>query len=389
MTMDPIRAHYRLHSAGGDDGVRPSASVLERAEAIAREQTLEVPSRAAPPGIEAGFLGRVLDVVPDAAGPPGSTRVVIEYAPALFDGSLTQLLNLVWGNVSLMDGVVLADLELPAWLLRNFEGPRLGIPGIRRVVGNVHSRPLVSSALKPVGMDAAALAALAGSLARAGVDIIKDDHGLTDQEMAPFEARVRAVQEAVAEANARTGGHTTYFPHVTAPTEELAARVTTAREAGCGGVVLCPGLTGMDTMRALAAQDTGLAIMAHPSHANTSPNADRGIAPDLLLGTLWRLAGADAVIYVNAQGRFAWPVEACLAVNRRARAALGPLLPAFPVPAGGIQAADVGHWFRLYGPDTLLLVGGSLLESPDVEAAARDVVEAARTAGVAAGGAAR
>jgi len=387
MTPDPIRAHYRLHPTGGGAAARSSASVSERARAIAREQTLEVPTGAASPGIEARFLGRVMDVVPDAEGPPGRARVVIEYAPALFDGSLTQLLNLAWGNVSLMDGVVLADLELPAWLLDGFGGPRLGIPGIRRLVGDVRDRPLVSSALKPVGLDVAALAALAGSLARGGVDIIKDDHGLADQEMAPFRARVGAVQDAVEEANARTGGHTAYFPHVTAPAEELSARVALAREAGCGGVVLCPGLTGMDTMRALAARDTGLAVMAHPSHANTSPNATRGIAPDLLLGTLWRLAGADAVIYVNAKGRFAWPLEACLAVNRRAREALGSHLPAFPVPAGGIQAADVRHWFRQYGPDTLLLIGGSLLESPDVEAAAREVVEAAREAGETARGA--
>ncbi|MDT8342294.1 MAG: glycine--tRNA ligase subunit beta, partial [Longimicrobiales bacterium] len=217
-------------------------------------------------------------------------------------------------------------------------------------------------------------------LAEAGVDVIKDDHGLTDQGMAPFGARVRAVQAAVDEANARTGGHTVYFPNVTASADALYGRTDAAREAGCAGVVLCPGLTGMDAMRALAERDTGLALMAHPSHANTSPNADRGIAPDLLMGTLWRLAGADAVIYVNAQGRFAWPVEACLAVNRRARAPLGPHLPVFPVPAGGIQADDVAHWFRLYGPDTLLLVGGSLLEAPDVEAAARRVVQAAREA---------
>jgi len=137
----------------------------------------------------------------------------------------------------------------------------------------------------------------------------------------------------------------------------------------------------MDTLRWLAERDTGLAIMAHPSHANTSPNAHRGIAPDVLMGTLWRLAGADCVVYVNARGRFAWPVEACQAVNRRARQPLGPHLPVFPVPAGGIQAREVRHWFDLYGPDTLLLIGGSLLEAPDVEEAARTVVEAARKAG--------
>jgi ribulose-bisphosphate carboxylase large chain len=103
------------------------------------------------------------------------------------------------------------------------------------------------------------------------------------------------------------------------------------------------------------------------------------------MGTLWRLAGADCVVYVNARGRFAWPVEACLAVNEAARAPLGSHPAAFPVPAGGIQAAEVDHWFDLYGPDTLLLIGGSILEADDVEGAAREVVAAARVAGGRAG----
>ena len=373
MTAQPVRAHYRLQALPGED---PAS----RAQAIAREQTLEVPSGAATPQIERELLGRVVACEPAAPGPGESSRIVIEYAPALFDGSFTQLLNVAWGNVSLMDGVLLTDLDLPGWLVEGFSGPRFGIPGIRRMVGNVMDRPLVSSALKPVGLGVEELARLAGRLARAGVDVIKDDHGLTDQALAPFAERVRAVSDTVAEVNAATGGRTVYFPNVTAPVEDLMPRVEQAKAAGCGGVVLCPGLTGLDAMRFLAEADTGLAVMAHPSHANASPNADRGIAPDLLMGTLWRLAGADAVIYVNAQGRFAWPVEACLAVNRRARAPLGPHLPAFPVPAGGIQAAEVGHWFRTYGPDTLLLIGGSVLEAPDVEAAARSVVDAAKEA---------
>ena len=122
-------------------------------------------------------------------------------------------------------------------------------------------------------------------------------------------------------------------------------------------------------------------IMAHPSHANTAPRAAHGIAPELLIGTLWRLAGADCVIYVNARGRFAWPLETCLAINERAREPLGSHRSAFPVPAGGIQAHEVDHWFRSYGPDTLLLIGGSVLEAGNVSSAARALVDAAHRAG--------
>lgn len=368
-----VIAGYRIGVAGGEDPRR-------RALDIAREQTLEVPSGAAPRDVEERLLGRVLDVRPDATG-GGTFRAEIAYGHELLDGSLTQLLNVVWGNVSLMDRVRLVDLDLSDAVLAALPGPRFGIAGIREMVGGVQRRPLVSSALKPVGLEVDALVDIAVRLTRAGVDVIKDDHGLANQATAPFRERVQRINDAVRETNERAGTHAVYFPHVTGSVDGLVERVAFAREEGCRGVVLCPALVGLDTLRVLVEGDCGVAVMAHPSHSGTSPNSEGGIAPDLLLGTLWRLAGADAVVYVNARGRFAWPVEACRAVNLRAREPLGTHLPAFPVPAGGIQAADVAHWFETYGNDTLLLIGGSLLEAPDVEAAARAVVEAAHRAG--------
>jgi len=384
--LAPLRATYRIELAAGE-------SAEERALAIAREQTLEVPAGAATPDIEARYLGRLAAVRPrlegDGAVPDGESagivEVMLDYPEPLFDGSTTQLLNVVWGNVSLMDGVRLEALDLPPWALESFPGPRFGIDGVRALAGNTFARPLVASALKPVGLRTDELVALAKKLARAGVDVIKDDHGLTDQRMAPFTDRAIRVAEAVREVNAATGGHTLYLPNVTGGLEAMPERAALAAEAGCPGVVVSVGLVGLDALRSLRDSGPKLAIMAHPSHANTSPNARRGIAPDLLMGTLWRLCGADCVVYVNARGRFAWPLEACLAVNERARSPLGPHAPAFPVPAGGIQAAEVAHWFDLYGPDTLLLIGGSVLEAEDVEGAARSVVEAAHAAGESAG----
>lgn len=370
--MSVLRARYRL------SGVDP-AHVHRRALAIAREQTLEVPSGAATPEIEAALLGRVLSATPHPDG-TDAFAVEIAYPLDLFDGTLTQLLNVVWGNVSLMEGVRLENLHLPDAILTRLPGPGHGIRGIRERVRDGDGRPLVSGALKPVGLSVDELADLARRLVRAGVDVIKDDHGLANQKLAPFEPRARAVAEAVADENARTGHRALYFPNVTAPLDQLVRRTEVARDAGCPGVVVCPALTGMDALRVVREMPDAPIVMAHPSHADTAPGARRGIAPPLLIGTLWRLAGADCVIYVNAGGRFAWPLETCRAINARAREPLGAHHPSFPVPAGGIEANEVEHWFRSYGPDTLLLIGGSVLEADDVEAAARAVVEAAHRA---------
>jgi ribulose-bisphosphate carboxylase large chain len=367
-----------------DDGPRG------RAKALARESTLEVPEGVASSRIEAELLGRVVDVRSAAAhgGPatafaagalekPDAHVATIHYPVGVLDGGLPQLLNVLHGNVSLLPGVRLIDVTLPAGVLDGFGGPRFGIEGVRERVGAPAARPLVAAALKPVGRTTAELARLAAAFARAGVDVVKDDHGVTDQASSPFAERVGTVADAVAEVNAATGGATAYYVNVTGPVERIPERVGRAAEAGCGGVLVAPGLVGLDTMRAVAESEPLLPIMAHPSRGDVGPDRDSGISPEVWYGLFYRLAGADVVVYVNAGGRFAWSLETCQALNGRLRSPLGRLRSSLPAPAGGVDAADAPRWFERYGPDTLLLVGGSLLAHDDVEAAARRLVEQA------------
>ncbi len=370
---DVVRAVYRLAPLGGDD----VASFTARALALARESTLEVPVGVASASIEGGLLGRVIGVEPDA---DGAATARIDYPAAVLDGSLPQLLNVLHGNVSLLPGVRLVDATLPESVLEAFAGPRFGIGGIRDRL-DAHDRPLVAVALKPVGLQTSELAELAAAFARAGVDVIKDDHGVTDQAPSRFSDRVGAVAKAVAEANAATGGRTAYYVNVTGPVDTMGERVEQAAEVGCGGVLVAPGLVGLDTMRALADAEPALPVMAHPSRGDVGPGRDSGVSPEVWYGLLYRLAGADAVVYVNAGGRFAWSIDTCQGLNRRLRAPLGRLRASFPVPAGGVSASDAPSWFERYGTDTLLLIGGSLLAQDDVEGAARRLVEQAHAAG--------
>ena len=346
---------------------------LSLAASIAREQTVEAPPGVGGDRLQARMLGRIERVDP---GRGGGWLARIAYPLEATTTELTQLLNVVYGNVSLMDGVRLVGLELAPAVLRSLPGPRLGIAGLRALV-RVPARPLVSAAIKPIGLSSSELAGQAAAFARAGVDVVKDDHGLSVEGSAPFVERTRVIGEAVADANARTGGRTAYLPNVTGPLDTLGERLERVAALGLAGVVLCPSLMGLDALRRVAAAPRALAVMAHPSHAQTAPGRTEGIAPAVLLGTLYRVAGADIVVYVNAGGRFSWPEETCHAVNRRLREPLEPLRRAFPAPAGGVNAADAGHWFARYGPDTMLLIGGSLLVRRDLEGAARRLVEAA------------
>ncbi|PYP10968.1 MAG: hypothetical protein DMD56_07775 [Gemmatimonadetes bacterium] len=248
--------------------------------------------------------------------------------------------------------------------------------GLRELTG-ARGRPLLCTALKPLGLTAPQLAQLAYGFARAGIDLIKDDHSLADQTTAPFRERVERCQEAVARANDATGGNALYFPNVTSGPVGMLERAGVARAAGCRGVVVNALPAGLGAVSAIAAA-TGLAIMSHPSLAGAFFQPAHGISPEVLLGDLFRVAGSDGVIYPNAGGRFTFSEATCAAINARLRGPLGPVSPSFPVPAGGIDAARVPHWIDRYGADTIFLIGGSLYAQADPTTAAERLVAAVR-----------
>lgn len=367
---DGLVATYRLSCAS-------EREAAELARAIAREQTVEVPPGVGGDALQARMMGRIERLDP---GPGTGWDARVAYPLEATTAELTQIVNVAYGNVSLMDGVRLVGLAMSSTMLEALPGPRHGIAGMRSLAG-APRRPLVSAAIKPIGLSSAKLARLAAAFARAGVDVVKDDHGLAGQHAAPFGERVEVVAEAVAAANAATEGRTAYFPNVTGPLDSLEERLEKVAALGLRGVVLCPSLMGLDALRWVATGPHPLAVMAHPSHAQTTPGRADGIAPDVLLGTVYRAAGADIVVYVNAGGRFAWPEQTCHDINDRLREPLGSLRRALPAPAGGVNDTDASHWFARYGRDTMLLIGGSLLVQKDLEGAARRLVEAAGGAG--------
>jgi len=358
---EDLRVHLRLRLRRGE-------GLAEKARAIAHEQTVELEPRHIPAQLRSRVPGRVAGV---AATGSRSGRATVAYDPELARGDLPQLLNLLFGNVSMQSGVRIEAIDWPEALLATYAGPRHGIAGLRELAG-VPRRPLLCAALKPLGSSAESLADLAERLARGGVDLVKDDHSLADQSFAPFPERLRRCSEAVARANAATGGSALYLPNLTAPADRLLERAALARAEGCLAALVSPLLVGLDRVAEVAAA-TGLALIGHPSLTGGLLGRSHGIAPALVWGDLFRLAGCDGVIYPNAGGRFAFPLSECRRVARHLRRSLGALRAAFPVPGGGIDARRMVHWREVYGDDTIFLLGGALLGAPDVTRAAAEV----------------
>ncbi len=348
-----------------------AAEAPEWAERIALEQTVELPRHLAPQGwIRDEVIGRLERC---RALSERATEVQISFPVEATAFELTQLLNVVFGNSSLNAGIRVADIALSPQLQQTFQGPRFGLTGLRERLG-VESKPLLMSALKPMGLNAEQLAKLAYDFALGGVDIIKDDHGLSDQPWAPYEERLKRCVEAVNQANAQTGGKSCYAPNVTAAPGEMTQRALAAKELGAGAVLISPGLCGFEGMRALSRNvDFGLPIVSHPALLGgfvTHPQ--NGMTHGLLFGKLQRVAGADSSIFPNYGGRFGFSREECLEIATSCLQADDTLAAMLPTPGGGMTAERVVDMREAYGDDVMYLVGGGLYGmSPDLVANVR------------------
>jgi S-methyl-5-thioribulose 1-phosphate isomerase len=352
-----------------------AADPAARAALVAVEQSHELPTELAPANAVRDSLAHVRTVVRRPGRPALAT---VDYPVDLAGGELGQLLVLLLGNVSLQDGVRLVDLTVPARLAAVLPGPRLGVAGVRTLVGEPE-RALLATALKPVGMTSEQLADLAYDLAAGGLHVLKEDQGLADQPWAPFAERVPRVAEAVRRANDDTGGRSAYLPAVNGSAARFAEQVHFARREGAHGVLVLPGIAGFGALARAAELFEGGIVLAHPSFlGGFTASASHGIAPDVLFGTLLRLAGADATIFPSWGGRFSFTREQCLAIADAARRPLHGIAPALPVPGGGMSIGRAPELLAAYGPDTLFLIGADLQRGGDPRLAAEHLVAATR-----------
>ncbi|MBN1266188.1 MAG: hypothetical protein JXA25_11885, partial [Anaerolineales bacterium] len=302
------------------------------------------------------------------------------YAWETCANELTQLLNVIFGNISIQTGVKVLDFNLPDKADQIFEGPRFGTAGLRSR-HNAADRPLIASALKPMGLGSRELAQMAYEMALGGVDIIKDDHGLSNQVFSPFEERVKYCCEAVQKANQQTGESTAYYPNITAPGNQLIDRAGMAAEAGAGGLLFSPGLTGWDTVNWLRSEGFDLPAMAHPTfHGTYILHGDIGLTHAVQYGKLARLCGADSSVFPNYGGRFSFSREECLSIKHSCLESFNTFKPIFPAPGGGMKLQRIEELISFYGKDVILLVGGDLHRGENISAASRQFRDTAEQA---------
>jgi ribulose-bisphosphate carboxylase large chain len=354
----PLHVIYHVRS--------DAKSIEQRAHAIAVEQSVEMPITAIDDDtVLSEIVGRVEDIAEQESG---LFTVRVALSTKTVGGDAGQLINMLFGNTSLQEDVVLYDVAFPPDMIEAFAGPRHGLHGLRRRVG-AEKRALTCSALKPQGLPPTKLAELADHFAAGGIDYIKDDHGLADQAYAPFAARVAAIANAL-RASGREQA-TRYAPSLSGDLDAMRKQIRQALDQGVEAVLIAPMIAGLSNFHRLVCEHPGVAFFAHPAMGGAR------IAPEVLFGKLFRILGADAIVFPHYGGRFGYSLDTCRRLAGNALDEHAGMRPAVPVPAGGMIRERVPEMLDFYGADVMLLIGGGLLEAREKLAeATADFVEA-------------
>lgn len=371
--MDRFSVVYRLFAAS-------HAEAENFADAIALENTVEIPRDVVPNGyIEDVVLGKVVSVAKESEQ---TYLGEISYHIDAVGTELPQLLNVIFGNASILKGVKVIGFKFNSDVRDLFPGARFGAKGVRTLIGK-DTGGFVCPVIKPQGSSTQELSDLCYKTAVAGADIVKEDHGLSNQKNSMFKSRIPECAEAVAKANAERRamgepGQAIYLANIGGHGDEVEELAFYAKEHGAGGILLIPGLFGFDAIQRLARNESfGLPIMAHPSFLGPYVlSDDTGFSHGSLFGDLMRLAGADISVFPNYGGRFGFTKSQCRNIIERCFASDGSGKPILPSPGGGMTLDRLDELFATYGEDSVYLIGGSLLrQRENIGNAIREMVE--------------
>lgn len=295
--------------------------------------------------------------------PSGRSLATVAFPEANVENDIGSLLTMIFGKYSMAGPAKVAAVRLPDSYGIH---PNFGINGIRSWI-NVRGRPLIMAIFKPaLGLSADDHAKILEDVARAGLDIIKDDEIMGDLPVAPTLDRLAACRKAIDRVQKDTGKALMYAVNVTGKADTLLERARQLVAAGANALLLNVLSYGFSTLEALAQDPTvGVPIFAHPALAGAMCGApDYGLSYSVVLGTLMSYAGADAVLYPAHYGSLPFEAneEAKIRDELRRR-------DVFPVPSAGIHPGIVPRALGDYGTDVILNAGTGIMDHPDGPAA--------------------
>jgi ribulose-bisphosphate carboxylase large chain len=330
---------------------------------------------------------------------PNSGFVWLAYPLEHFDTkNLLQILASIRGNIYGLNELLslrFLDIWLPKRLQKLYPGPKFGLPGIRKRVGtNKSKRPHLGTIVKPkVGLSPKEWAKVAYEAYIGGVDFVKDDENLVDQEFCPWEERVYEVLKVIEKVEKETGRVVVYSPNITDTYTRMLERMDHLKEIGWDWAMLDVYMIGYSALQDIVSDLHNNNIMIHAHRAGHTAETRGAFGVEYnVFAKLWRLIGVDQLHTGTGVGKMEGEPamirhygDICRE-NRSAEALHlyslgfewdGKIKPLMPVASGGLNAGLIDALLEIYGRDVVMQFGGGIHGHPGgTRSGAKSVLDA-------------
>lgn len=320
--------------------------------------------------VKAKHRARVIGVYELPNGESGENKadaiIQIAFPHLNFGHKISQLFATILGNNSSMGLVKLLDLNFPKEYIEGFPGCKLGVSGIRKVLG-VYGRPLLCNMIKPcTGIAPQVGAKLAYQAALGGADMIKDDELLADTPFSPIQERVSVFMGELRKADEIKCEKTLYMLNITDRPDQMVEHALRAIDKGANALMINYMTVGFDAVRMVTEhKDIQVPVLGHCTMSGAlSAHALTGVDVSLLVGKIPRMIGLDAVLIYAPMGRFLLEETKYQQIVNMHLQDFYHLKPVFPLPGGSIHPGVVRKIVRMTGHDCIISAGGGIHGHP-------------------------
>jgi ribulose-bisphosphate carboxylase large chain len=330
---------------------------------------------------------------------PTAGFVWLAYPLEHFDTkNLLQILASIRGNIyglSELESLRFLDIWLPKRLQKLYPGTKLGLKGIRKRIGTEKTkRPHTGTIVKPkVGLAPKEWAKVAQQAYLGGVDFVKDDENLVDQDFCRWEERVHEVLNVIDKVEKKTGRKLAYSPNITDTYARMLERMDHLKDIGWDWAMLDVYMIGYSGLQDIVNElhKNKFFIHAHRAGHTAETRGAFGVEYSVF-AKLWRLIGVDQLHTGTGVGKMEGaPASVRLYgdICRKNKAPAAEHLfslgfdwspginPIMPVASGGLNAGSVDALMEIYGHDVVVQCGGGIHGHPGgTTAGAKSVIDA-------------
>lgn len=297
--------------------------------------------------------------------PKNMYSMKIAFPTVNFAESFAAMLTGILGNdVSTSLEVRLVGLEFVNDAIRDMGYHKKSISPINKLrnITCVKGRPILLNMIKPcLGFDEEIGAGFFREVALGGMDLIKDDELLSNPSYSEVERRVKAYNKAAQEAATITGKETIYIPNITDRPSKMRDHAKAAIQAGAKACLVNYIFTGLDAFSEICQEfDDELFVMGHYAGIGVFNGEMSGVSNPVYLGTLPRLAGADALMTMYVQENKGLEYVDFLQNVQQQMCYMPDVDKVVTTVGGGITPLDIPRLIDDLGMDVIIGIGGAI-----------------------------